>query len=62
MTERDAYRVWLEGLGRCTTEGLWTLFVSVGPVKKGPLEVESVESITEMGAMVIRIVRDRGSP
>ena len=36
--------------------------MSVGPVKKGPLEVESVESITEMGAMVIRIVRDRGSP
>ena len=59
--KHDTNQVWLEGPGCCDTESLWTLLVSVAPIKDGRREVESVESIAVMGAMVIWMVCDKYS-
>lgn len=58
MDKRDTYQVWLEGPDGCAPESLCTLLVSVAPIKEGRREVESVESIAVMGAMVIWMVCD----
>ena len=61
MSDSDTHQVWLEELGCCITGSLWTLLVSAAPIKEGRREVESVESIAVMGAMVIWMVCDRSS-